>query len=115
MPLKSSPRIVSTHAFSVVGHPNQEKPSVPHVDRDGPTPRIDAVLEELFYDRRRAFDHLPRCDATDDVLRKDTDLAGTIGPQHDTILLMRDGTMTGRDVALRRRSSDLGQLILRQF
>ncbi len=115
MPLKRARGVFPTHALPVVAHPNQGEPSVPHVYRDGPTPCIEAVLEELFYDRRRPFDHLSRCNATDDLFWKNTDLATAVGSQHGTMLLMSDETVMGRGVAPWRRSSDFGQLVLCQL
>src|SRR6185312_8081563 len=115
MPLKSAWSISLTHAFPVVAHPNQGEPSVLHLDRDGPTPRIETVLEKLFDDRRRALDHLSRCNAADDLLRENTDLATAVGFQHGTMLPMSDKMVGGRGVASRRRSSDFSQLILCQL
>jgi hypothetical protein len=115
MALKSTRGIVSTHALSVVAHPNQGEPSVSHVDRNGPTSRIETIFKELFDDRRRAFDHFSRRNATDDLFRQNTDLALAVGFQHATMLLMNDKEVGGRDVAPGRRSSDFGQLILCQL
>jgi hypothetical protein len=115
MPLKRAWGILPTHALPVIAHPNQGESAVLHVDRDGPTPRIETVLKKLFDDRRRAFDHLSRRDATDDLFRKNADLPTAVGSQHGTMLLISDETVMGRGVTPRRRSSDFGQLVLCQL
>ena len=69
---RSSARCISArrHPAAVVDHLDQVEPARREPDRDLPRTRVEAVFDQLLQRARRAFDHLARGDAIDEVGRE---------------------------------------------
>src|SRR5439155_1506018 len=57
-------------AAAVIGHADQVRPALLHVDVDARGPGVDAVFQQLLEDAGRALDHFAGGDLGDDGLRQ---------------------------------------------
>ena len=87
MPLQREQAVFGGHPAPVVRHRDELAPGAPHRDLDTRRPRVQAVLDQLLDDRRRALDDLPGGDLVDDGVGKALD--GRHGRTHGPSLAPR--------------------------
>jgi hypothetical protein len=73
VPLEREHGVVAHHARAVIADANRLPPAVLDRDVDRLGAGVQRVLDQLFHDRRRAFDDLARGDLIGDVARQDGD------------------------------------------
>ena len=66
MPLQRQQAVLGRHPAPVVRHRDELAPGAPHRDLDAGRAGVQAVLDQLLDDRRRALDDLPGRDLVDD-------------------------------------------------
>jgi len=67
MRLEGEREVVAIHAAAVIADSDELPAALFHVDPELRGARIQGVFDQLFYDRRRAFDDLARSDLVDDL------------------------------------------------
>ena len=68
VPLQAQKRVIAAHAAAVICHPDQLPPAPFDLDRDISSARVDAILDQLFNDRRGILDHLAGRDLIDGLV-----------------------------------------------
>ena len=78
MTLETKQRVVPIHPDAVIVHANQRDSAAPNQCLDLLRASIDAVLDQLFYDRGRPFDHLTGRHLTGESLGKKMNAAHAV-------------------------------------
>ncbi len=57
VPFQRKQRVIPIHPAAIIDHANKRNPAAPDAHFDFARAGIDAVLDQLFYDRGRPLDH----------------------------------------------------------
>ena len=75
MALEGQEGIIAHHAAAVIGDLDQLLAAGLHLHADATRPRIQRILEQFLYHRRRTLDDFACGDLVDDLLGKNVNLA----------------------------------------